>query len=193
MGKTELVDFYLTGRNYWKAGESSGFLFGILPENTEYVWFEDYDMSKYHQNLNNILSLMDGKQTTVSRKCVDDKTMSINAKFIFTSNYEIGINYPMFARRVTYFYICHKLYECAGCRPNYLPPAPTALLPIHDIPDNQLGLFDIDGNEIFQELDLITNPNFTLDISDENARSSPPDGLHNIMTQEEIDAMFEAM
>jgi hypothetical protein len=58
LGKTELVDFYLTGRKYWKAGESSGFLFGTLPEDTEYVWFEDFDMNKYHSNLNNMLSLM---------------------------------------------------------------------------------------------------------------------------------------
>ncbi len=180
LGKTELVDYYLTGKKYWKAGESSAFLFGTLPEDTEYVWFEDFDMNKYHQNLNNMLSLMDGKQTTVSRKCIDDKTVSINCRFIFTSNYPIGSAYPMLQRRVTYIHVCHKMYDCRGCRPDF-------------IPDNQLGLFDIDGEQFLNELALVNDTNFTLDISDEQARSSPPDGLHNIMTTEEINQMFEAM
>ncbi len=35
LGKIELVDNFLTGKHYWKAGEPSGFLFGTLPEKRE--------------------------------------------------------------------------------------------------------------------------------------------------------------
>jgi hypothetical protein len=78
-GKTEIIDHYLTGKSYWKAGEPSSFLFGTLPEKTEYIWFEDFDIVKYNANLINLLSLMDHKETTVSKKCCDDRTITTDA------------------------------------------------------------------------------------------------------------------
>lgn len=79
----------------------------------------------------------------------------------------------MFNRRVTQINFGHRMYECTGCAPNY-------------IPDNQLGLFGLDGQQLL--IDLERDPaNFTLDLSDENAR----DGLNNIMTPQEIEEFFE--
>lgn len=62
VGKTELIDYFLRGKRYWKAGEPSAFLFGTLNETFEYIWFEDFEMVKYGSHLNNLLSLMDGKE-----------------------------------------------------------------------------------------------------------------------------------
>lgn len=116
-GKTEIVDWFLKGKSYWKAGEPSSFLFGTLPDKVDYIWFEDFDMHKYGPHLSTLLSLMDHKETTVSRKCCDDRTVVLNARFIFISNYFIPSEYPMFARRVKYMEIEHKLHECVGCGP----------------------------------------------------------------------------
>jgi len=157
-GKTELIDNYLTGKNYWKPGETSQFLFGTIPEKTDYIWFEDFDLTKYHQNLNNILSLMDKKETTISKKCCDDRTIITNATFIFTSNFCIGSAYSMFERRISYHHVCHKMYNCGGCRPDYTPSMHNS---IQDLPP--------------------PSP-IQLELSDEYAR----DGLNNIMTPEEI-------
>jgi hypothetical protein len=66
-----------------------------------------------------------------------------------------------------------SVIECTGCAPNY-------------IPDNQLGLFDLDGQQLLIDLERDA-ANFTLDLSDENAR----DGLNNIMTPQEIEEFFE--
>jgi hypothetical protein len=181
LGKTEIIDNFLAGKKYWKAGEPSDFLLGTLPEQTEFIWFEDFDIVKYHGNLNNLLSLMDHKETSVSKKCQDDKIITTKAKFIFTSNFTIGSAYSMFNRRIEYIHVCHKMYDCHGCRPDY-------------IPNNQLGLFSLNGEQLLVDLSLQNNTDFTLDLSDENARQGPPsDGLHNIMTQEEIEKFFDTM
>jgi hypothetical protein len=111
LGKTELIDSFLQGKNYWKAGEPSSFLFGTLPDKTDFVWFEDFDLTKYSQNITNLLSLMDGKETSVSRKCVDDKIITLNTKFIFTSNYDIPNQFFMFNRRVTQINVGHRMYR----------------------------------------------------------------------------------
>lgn len=180
VGKTELVDFFLKGKKYWKGGEPSSFLFGTLPDEVDYIWFEDFDVVKYHGNLINILSLMDFKETGVSKKCVDDRVILSRAKFIFTSNYNIGNFYNMFLRRVKVFEVSHQLYSCAGCNPDY-------------IPDNQLGLFDISGGQMLIDLENFNGySNFTLDLSDENARDGF-DGLSNIMTTEEQERFFDSM
>jgi len=70
MGKTELVDYMVKTRKCWKAGEPSNFLFGTLEEATQILWFEDYDPHKYTSHLSTILSLMDHKPVTVSKKGV---------------------------------------------------------------------------------------------------------------------------
>jgi len=126
--------------------------------------------------LNNILSLMDGKECTISKKGVDDKTIISKAKFIFISNYPIPTKYPMFSRRIQHLYIDHAMHTCTGCGPPY-------------IPDNQLGLFDVNGEQILIDLQnnsLNENPNFTLDLSDENAHDQ------FILTPEEIDSFFSS-
>ncbi len=81
----------------------------------------------------------------------------------------------MFSRQINYTHVYHKMYDCKGCRPNY-------------IPDNQHGLFDIDGKQLLIDLSQAVQ-NFTLDLSDENARDGM-DGLNSIMTPEESRAIF---
>lgn len=112
IGKTEVIDWFLKGKSYWKAGEPSNFLFGTLPDKVDYVWFEDFDLNKYSGHLNNLLSLMDHKQTTVSRKGVDDRTVICPARFIFISNYSIPHDYPMFQRRLKVIDVAHPMYNC---------------------------------------------------------------------------------
>lgn len=115
LGKTEIVDFYLKGKKYWKGGEPSGFLFGTLSDDVDFIWFEDFDMFKYSGHLNTLLSLMDHKETTISRKGVDDRTVVSPARHIYISNYNIPSDYPMFTRRVKIIECYHKTYECLGC------------------------------------------------------------------------------
>lgn len=186
LGKTEVVDYFLQGKRFWKAGEPSNFIFGTINESYDYVWFEDYDHDKYRPNLINLLSLMDHKETTISKKGVDDRTILLHAQFIFTSNFMIPTNYDMFRRRVTYIDVTHKTFECTGCMPAYIPP--------QTIPDNQLGLFDLEDEQIM--IDLMNSMEEPVnDISDENAGDVSrfmETGLDNIMTDEEIEAFFEA-
>lgn len=114
-GKTELVDWFLKGKSYWKGGEPSAFLFGTLRDDVDFIWFEDFDLFKYSGHLNTLLSLMDHKETTVSKKCADDRTIVCPARHIYISNYHIPGDFPMFARRLQMFQIDHKMYECNGC------------------------------------------------------------------------------
>jgi hypothetical protein len=37
VGKTELIDYFLKGKKYWKAGEPSPFLFGNLPDDVDFI------------------------------------------------------------------------------------------------------------------------------------------------------------
>ena len=144
LGKTELIDFCLKGRRVWKAGEPSPFLFGTLSETIEFIWFEDFDLRKYSAGyLSTLLSLMDHKPVTISRKGCDDRTITVKAKFVFTSNYPLPSEYTMFKRRVTYVHVPHKLYCCTGCI---------------------IGDFDIDGEDIFDDLDVI-NGDLTRDLT----------------------------
>lgn len=112
MGKTEIIDWFLRGKKYWKAGEPSNFLFGTLTDKVDYVWFEDFDLMKYTGHLNSLLSLMDHKETTISRKGVDDRTIICPARFIYISNYQIPCDYPMFKRRVKIIEVEHQVYNC---------------------------------------------------------------------------------
>lgn len=112
IGKTEVVDWYLKGRKYWKAGEPSNFLFGTLTDKLEFIWFEDFDLMKYNGHLNSLLSLMDHKETTISRKGCDDRTIISPARFIFISNYQIPCDYPMFQRRLKIIQVDHQLWNC---------------------------------------------------------------------------------
>jgi hypothetical protein len=71
-------------------------------------------------------------------------------------------------------------------RQPYVPPA---------IPDNQLGLFDINGEQMLIDL-AAHSPTFTLDLSDENAGTSSrfgDIGLDNIINDEEIEQFLETM
>jgi hypothetical protein len=76
------------------------------------------------------------------------------------------------------------MYKFTGCNPDY-------------IPNNQQGLFDVNGDQLLIDIDQTAN-NFTLDISDENAHDMDTHisrfvstGLNNIMTDEELEAFFE--
>jgi hypothetical protein len=154
-GKTELIDTLTKGRKIFKAGCNSNFMWGGLREDIDIIWFEDFSLENYKGNIETILSLMDKKETTVSEKGKNDRTIYYTGQFIFISNYPIPIGEERFQRRIKHHYINHKIYECKGCRPDY-------------IPDNQLGLFDINGDQLMLDLDEM-GANFTLDISDENA------------------------
>jgi len=123
---------------------------------------------------------MDKKEVSISRKFMDDKIVTSKAKFIFTSNFNVSTNYNMFLRRIKYIYIEHKMYDCTGCQQPF-------------IPDNQLGLFDLNGDQILIDLSTEMDPNFTLDISDENAHDPfDLDGLNNILTREEQQRLFDS-
>lgn len=145
MGKTEVVDWYLKGRKYWKAGEPSGFLFGTLTDSVEFIWFEDYDMFKYSGHLNTLLSLMDHKETTISKKCSDDRTIVSPARHIYISNYHIPGDYPMFQRRVKIINVSHRMHECQGCYEYLNDPT---LLQALSRPEEVLDL----GNETIEQL-----------------------------------------
>lgn len=100
LGKTEIVDWFLRGKKYWKAGEPSNFLFYTLTDQVDYIWFEDFKLDKYLPYLSTLLSIMHKKEVKISRKGIDDCTKMIFAKFIYCSNYEIDDLYPMFKRRL---------------------------------------------------------------------------------------------
>lgn len=119
-GKTELVDAMLRQFKVWKAGEPSYFMFGTLNEDYDVIWFEDFDITKMGLMMSTLLSLMDGKPCTISRKHEDDKTILFAGRFIFTSNYPIGDN-PHFRRRIKHVYVQHKLHECLGCVSDVVP------------------------------------------------------------------------
>ncbi|CAF3812635.1 unnamed protein product [Rotaria sp. Silwood1] len=58
---------------------------------------------------------MDHKETTVSKKCCDDRTIVSPARHIYISNYGIPNDYPMFKRRVVVVDVTHKMQDCQGC------------------------------------------------------------------------------
>jgi hypothetical protein len=118
---------------------------------------------------------MDKKETTISRKFVDNKTIIPCARFIFTSNFSIPELFKIFERRMSVIDVEHFMWNSGGCRTSY-------------IPDNQLGLFDLSDEQLIEQLDIMAQ-DFTLDlISDEYTRqgASSPDlgGLDNIMIRE---------
>lgn len=147
IGKTEIIDWYLRGRRYWKAGEPSNFLFGTLVEKIDFIWFEDFDMFKYGAHLNTLLALMDHKETTISRKGVDDRTIICPARHIYISNYNIPNDYPMFQRRLKVFNLDHKLYECQCAQHLQYPLAPPRSGGVGGVAD-----LDTMDQEIIEEL-----------------------------------------
>jgi hypothetical protein len=185
-GKTEIIDTLIKGKRIFKAGCNSNFMWGGLKEDTEIIWFEDFSVENYKGNIETILSLMDKKETTISEKGKNDRTVYYTGQFIFISNFPIPIGEERFTRRIKHHYINHKIHECTGCHPDY-------------IPDNQQGLFDINGDQLMLDLDLMAH-DFTSDISDEQANdASGPrvsrfisTGLNNIMTDEEIEQFFDS-
>jgi len=75
--------------------------------------------------------------------------------------------------------------EFPGCTPNY-------------IPDNQLGCFDMNGDELLIDLDQAAQ-NFILDLTEENAHDGQVHvsrfvntRLNNIVTHDEIEQFFES-
>lgn len=144
-GKTELIDALSRNYRVWKAGEPSYFMFGTLSEEYDLVWFEDFDITKYGLLMSTLLSLMDHKPVTLSKKHEDDRTILFNGRFIFTSNYPIGDN-QHFYRRIKHFYIEHKIHECLGCVSD--------MVPVGDV-DPRQALMDIE--------ELISEP---FDLSD---------------------------
>lgn len=175
-GKTELIDILTKEKKIYKVGRSNNFTFGSVTDDIEILWFEDFVFENFKDNMEVILSLMDRKPTTVSQKLRDDRTLYFTGQFIFISNFPVPPNEERFTRRIKHHYINHKMYECQGCYPDF-------------IPDNQLALFDINDEQV------------TLDLSDENANhgSTPrvsrfiSTGLNNILTDEEIEQLFDSM
>lgn len=119
-GKTELIDSISRNYRLWKAGEPGYFMFGTLNEDYDLVWFEDFDIMKMGLMMSTLLSLMDRKPVTISKKHEDDRTILFNGRFIFTSNYPIGDN-AHFRRRVEHVYVSHKMFDCFGCVSDMVP------------------------------------------------------------------------
>jgi len=151
-----------------KAGETSNFLFGTITEEYNYAWFEDFDLLNYSDHLNNLRSLMDKKETTVSRKDVDDKTVVVNCKFVFSSNNVISNSHQIFSKRVEVITVDHRLFDCGECDAPF-------------IPHKQFGLFDVDGEQLLIDLVVAAN-DFTLDLFDENATHADFEDTFRVMT-----------
>lgn len=115
MGKSALVDRLIHGKKVWRAGHPDRFMFSELDETVEVVLFDDFQPMNYESLLPRIQSLMDKYPTTVSIKGQPDETRLIKAQFIFVSNDTIPSCMCSLERRVSFYSVDHKMYECVTC------------------------------------------------------------------------------
>lgn len=115
LGKTELVDRFVSGFKTWRAGAVDRFMFGTLHEGYEIVLFEDFKPFECEKMLPTILSIMDKKPVSISEKFKNDSVRMFNAQVIFVSNETIPSCMSMLDRRVKYFCVEHKMFECVSC------------------------------------------------------------------------------
>lgn len=115
LGKTELIDRYVQRFKCWRAGAVDRFMFGTLQENHEVVLFEDFKPFESEKMLPTILSIMDKKPVAVSEKFKNDSIRMFNAQCIFVSNETIPSCMSMLERRVRFFCVDHRMYDCVSC------------------------------------------------------------------------------
>lgn len=163
-GKTELVDYVTQRQKVFKCGEPNYFMFGMLDEDIDVIWFEDFDSMKFKPYMSTILSLLDHKPVTVSKKHENDRTITFQGRVIFTSNYAIGLEFPMLKRRVKEIYTIHKMFECLGCVGDYVP--------VQDLLNFNVGTGDIDAD--IEERVMI-------------------DGAPSFLTSEEVERFFDSL
>lgn len=115
LGKTELIDRLISKKKVWKAGANDRFMFGTLHEGYEIILFEDFKPFDHEKYLSTTLSIMDKKPVTLSEKGKNDCTKMFNAQVIFVSNETIPSCMSMLERRVQFFCVDHKMYDCVAC------------------------------------------------------------------------------
>lgn len=172
-GKTELVDSLSRNYRVWKAGEPGYFMFGTLSEDYDLVWFEDFDITKMGLMMSTLLSLMDHKPVTLSKKHEDDRTILFNGRFIFTSNYPIGDN-EHFRRRVKAVYVNHKIYQCNGCVSDYVP------------------VTDVDHRQALLDIEELLSEEFTTENNNNNITTSMGDA-DGVGATEDIENIFSLL
>jgi hypothetical protein len=115
VGKSILVDRLIHGVNVWRAGTSDRFMFSELDEEVKICLFDDFQPLDYVSQLPRIQAMMDKLPCTVSAKGLPDQTRLISAQFIFVSNEPIPGQMLSLERRVKFFCVDHKMYECLTC------------------------------------------------------------------------------
>ena len=140
VGKTELVDEYIRNKVYYKVNDYNQYCFAGLREDSEVLWFEDFDYEKWKIISSTILGIMDGKEVCLQAKYLPDRLVSFKLQVIFTSNFTLGATSDYFIRRVKHVYFDHPMKDCI-CRP--ISPS-----------------FDVSTQEIFDDLEDLFNMNF---------------------------------
>jgi hypothetical protein len=102
----------------------------------------------------------------------------------------------MFLRRIKVFKVQHSLYNSTGCGGVYIPTVSYQQLKTPDertthlnrnipIPDSQLGLFDISGEQLLIDLDFTDDHEAVRQSTPQPTSRFPELGLQNIMTDDE--------
>lgn len=115
MGKSVLIDRLIHGKKVWRAGHPDRFMFSGLDETVEIVLFDDFQPMEFASLLPRIQCMMDKFPCTISTKGKDDQTRLIKAQFIFVSNEPIPSQMSSLERRVRFYNVDHKMYECISC------------------------------------------------------------------------------
>lgn len=114
VGKTELIDYLSKDKNTWRCGYPDKWCFGTLKEENTIALFEDYDHTKAALVQSTILSIMDRKPVSISKKYENDSIKMFGCVCIFISNFYLSSSEPMY-RRVSYIEINHCMFDCQGC------------------------------------------------------------------------------
>jgi hypothetical protein len=115
LGKTELVDRFIQRFKTFRVGATDRFMFGGLNESHKVILFEDFKPFEHEKMLPTVLSIMDKKPVSISAKYATDCTKMFDAQVIFVSNEPIPSCMSMLERRVKFFCVDHKLYDCVTC------------------------------------------------------------------------------
>lgn len=115
LGKSQLVDRLIHGVKVWRAGHPDRFMFSELDEEHKVCLFDDFQPMENACHIPRIQAMMDKLPVTVSIKGQADQTRLIKAQFIFVSNEPIPSQMMSLERRVKFFCIDHKMYECVTC------------------------------------------------------------------------------
>lgn len=115
LGKTELIDRFIINKKVWRAGANDRFMYGTLDESYDIILFEDFRPFEHEKFLSTTLSIMDKKPVTLSEKGKNDVTKMIRSQVIFVSNEVIPSCMSMLERRVEFFSVDHKMFDCISC------------------------------------------------------------------------------